>query len=291
MRDRWVLLAPERVVKVNPIAVEILKLCDGSRRLSEIVAGLAQRFNADPARVGADVRDACSLRWPRRGWPSYDAASARGPARRTDASLPARLPLLLEPGQSRRAARRDEHGRLEAHLLRSRRTRRAASAPLRRRALLAPRSRGADGACGRGRALHQPHHLGRRPHARSVRPPRRRRARSSATVDPGRRRRAGGLDRRLQGRLCEEARGRRLGDGRGPAAHRQRRHPSRQCRGRAAHGRSRRRTRRAPGRDRAYAILRLGVEEPRASDADARADRARLTPPSRRGASIIAGRW
>jgi len=56
VRDRWVLLAPERIVKVNPIAVEIIKLCDGSRSLAEIVAGLAERFNADPERVGADVR-------------------------------------------------------------------------------------------------------------------------------------------------------------------------------------------------------------------------------------------
>jgi pyrroloquinoline quinone biosynthesis protein D len=56
VRDRWVLLAPERVVKVNPIAVEILKLCDGARSLGEIVAGLSERFNADPVRVGVDVR-------------------------------------------------------------------------------------------------------------------------------------------------------------------------------------------------------------------------------------------
>jgi pyrroloquinoline quinone biosynthesis protein D len=56
VRERWVLLAPERVVKVNPIAVEILKLCDGSRTLGEIVAGLAERFKADPERVGTDVR-------------------------------------------------------------------------------------------------------------------------------------------------------------------------------------------------------------------------------------------
>ena len=56
VRERWVLLAPERVVKVNPIAVEILKLCDGSRTLGEIVTGLSERFNADPARVGTDVR-------------------------------------------------------------------------------------------------------------------------------------------------------------------------------------------------------------------------------------------
>ena len=45
---------------------------------------------------------------------------------------------------------------------------------------------------------------------------------------------------------------------------------------RAAHGRSRGRTGRAPRRNRAYPILRLGAQEPRLSDADARADRARL---------------
>jgi pyrroloquinoline quinone biosynthesis protein D len=56
VRERWVLLAPERIVKINPIAVEIIKLCDGSHSLGEIVTGLAARFNADPARVGADVR-------------------------------------------------------------------------------------------------------------------------------------------------------------------------------------------------------------------------------------------
>ena len=56
VRDRWVLLAPERVVKVDPIAVEILKLCDGARSLGEIVADLALRFNADAGRIGTDVR-------------------------------------------------------------------------------------------------------------------------------------------------------------------------------------------------------------------------------------------
>lgn len=56
VRARWVLLAPERIVKVNPIAVEILRLCDGARNLSEIVADLAQRFKADPERIASDVR-------------------------------------------------------------------------------------------------------------------------------------------------------------------------------------------------------------------------------------------
>ena len=61
VRARWVLLAPERIVKVNPIAVEILKLCDGSRTLGEIVGGLAERFNAPAERVGADVRALLAL--------------------------------------------------------------------------------------------------------------------------------------------------------------------------------------------------------------------------------------
>jgi pyrroloquinoline quinone biosynthesis protein D len=56
VRARWVLLAPERIVKVNPIAVEILRLCDGARTLREIVADLAARFKADPERIAADVR-------------------------------------------------------------------------------------------------------------------------------------------------------------------------------------------------------------------------------------------
>ena len=56
VRARWVLLAPERIVKVNPIAVEILRLCDGARTMSEIVADLAQRFKADPERIASDVR-------------------------------------------------------------------------------------------------------------------------------------------------------------------------------------------------------------------------------------------
>ncbi len=28
-RDEWLLMAPERVLKLNPVAVEILKRCDG----------------------------------------------------------------------------------------------------------------------------------------------------------------------------------------------------------------------------------------------------------------------
>ncbi len=55
-RNEWLLLAPERVIKADAIAVEILKRCDGMATLSEIVDGLAGQFKADRARVAADVR-------------------------------------------------------------------------------------------------------------------------------------------------------------------------------------------------------------------------------------------
>ena len=55
-RGAWVLLAPERVLKADQIAVEILKRVDGTRRLDDIVDDLARSFAADRARVDADVR-------------------------------------------------------------------------------------------------------------------------------------------------------------------------------------------------------------------------------------------
>jgi coenzyme PQQ biosynthesis protein PqqD len=55
-RGEWLLLAPERVIKADAIAVEILKRCDGVATFDAIVDDLAQQFSADRARVGADVR-------------------------------------------------------------------------------------------------------------------------------------------------------------------------------------------------------------------------------------------
>ena len=54
-RQTWLLLAPERVVRANPIAVEILKLCDGERTIRTIVDELADAFKAERQRVEADV--------------------------------------------------------------------------------------------------------------------------------------------------------------------------------------------------------------------------------------------
>lgn len=55
-RGEWTLLAPERVLKPDAVAVEILRRCDGERTLTSIVDDLAASFQADRARVEADVR-------------------------------------------------------------------------------------------------------------------------------------------------------------------------------------------------------------------------------------------
>ena len=55
-RASWVLLAPERVLKADAIAVEILKRVNGEATLDGIVDDLAKNFSADRARVDADVR-------------------------------------------------------------------------------------------------------------------------------------------------------------------------------------------------------------------------------------------
>ena len=51
----WVLLAPERVFKTNPITVEILKRCTGEATLAAIVDDLAKTFNAPRERIDSDV--------------------------------------------------------------------------------------------------------------------------------------------------------------------------------------------------------------------------------------------
>ena len=54
-RGAWVLLAPERVLQPDPVAVEILKRVDGRANVSAIVDDLASSFAADRARIEEDV--------------------------------------------------------------------------------------------------------------------------------------------------------------------------------------------------------------------------------------------
>lgn len=54
-RGEWMLLAPERVVQANLIAVAVLQLCDGQKTLSEVVDTLAAQYKADRAVIEKDV--------------------------------------------------------------------------------------------------------------------------------------------------------------------------------------------------------------------------------------------
>jgi pyrroloquinoline quinone biosynthesis protein D len=54
-RNAWVILAPERVLMPDEIAVEILKRCDGSATLGAIIDDLARTFEAERAVIEADV--------------------------------------------------------------------------------------------------------------------------------------------------------------------------------------------------------------------------------------------
>ena len=54
-RGEWVLLAPERLLKLNAISVEILKRCTGEATLDTIVDDLSTAYAAPRERIEADV--------------------------------------------------------------------------------------------------------------------------------------------------------------------------------------------------------------------------------------------
>ena len=54
-RGRWHVLAPERVFEPDPIAVEILKRCDGERTVGSIADELAKEYNAPVQDILADT--------------------------------------------------------------------------------------------------------------------------------------------------------------------------------------------------------------------------------------------
>jgi pyrroloquinoline quinone biosynthesis protein D len=54
-RQRWVILAPERVLAPDEIAVEVLQLCDGARSVETVIDQLAAKYTADRAAIATDV--------------------------------------------------------------------------------------------------------------------------------------------------------------------------------------------------------------------------------------------
>jgi pyrroloquinoline quinone biosynthesis protein D len=54
-RNRWIILAPERLFDPDEIAVEVLKLCDSARTVGDIVEVLAKEYNAPKEDIEADI--------------------------------------------------------------------------------------------------------------------------------------------------------------------------------------------------------------------------------------------
>jgi len=61
----YVLLYPEGMIKLNPSAAEILKRCDGSRKVDAIVADLQQQYSGTD--LSADVCEFLEVAYGR-GW-------------------------------------------------------------------------------------------------------------------------------------------------------------------------------------------------------------------------------
>jgi pyrroloquinoline quinone biosynthesis protein D len=56
-RQAWVLLSPERVIEAEGPASEILRRCDGTRSVDEIIDELAAVFAAERDVIAGDVTD------------------------------------------------------------------------------------------------------------------------------------------------------------------------------------------------------------------------------------------
>ncbi len=54
-RDVWLILAPERVYDPDDIAVEVLKLCDGKRSVTDIAKHLAEQYQAPKTEIANDI--------------------------------------------------------------------------------------------------------------------------------------------------------------------------------------------------------------------------------------------
>ena len=54
-RNRWTILAPERVFTPDAVALAVLKLCDGQRTVDQIARELAKSYSAPEDRILKDV--------------------------------------------------------------------------------------------------------------------------------------------------------------------------------------------------------------------------------------------
>ena len=50
-RDKWIILAPERVFELDEVAYEVISRCDGERSIEKVVDSLSEKFD----QVSSDV--------------------------------------------------------------------------------------------------------------------------------------------------------------------------------------------------------------------------------------------
>jgi len=55
VRDRWVILAPERILTPNAEATDVLLLCNGDRTVAEIADALAPEYDTEAHIIAADI--------------------------------------------------------------------------------------------------------------------------------------------------------------------------------------------------------------------------------------------
>lgn len=55
VRERWILLAPERILEPDDTALEVVRLCDGSLSVRDIAERLGKKYAAPVDQILADV--------------------------------------------------------------------------------------------------------------------------------------------------------------------------------------------------------------------------------------------
>ena len=55
VRDRWVALAPERLIVLDERSLDVLRLCDGTRTVEALASELAKTYDAPEDLIAEDV--------------------------------------------------------------------------------------------------------------------------------------------------------------------------------------------------------------------------------------------
>jgi len=55
VRERWVALAPERLIELDERSLDVLRLCDGSRTVDQLAHELAEAYDAPQKVIAEDV--------------------------------------------------------------------------------------------------------------------------------------------------------------------------------------------------------------------------------------------